>query len=528
MTYARHVSRKVTPQSEPIPGKQQVQNNAGGYTYVLDCWGQLERFLILGSAGGTYYVGERKLTKDNAACVETCANTDAVRTVNTISTISESGRAPKNDPAIFALALLASHPTTEVRRLALAALPKVARTATHLFQFLGECKELRGWGRGLRAAVAEWYNTKTVGSLAYQTTKYRNRNGYTHRDALRLCHAVPGNDADRQALYHWIVKGEYIDVGPGHPLAYVSGLRAIEAATSAKDAAKIISDYNLVMEHVPNSFLDATEVWEAMLPNLQPTSLIRNLGKMTAIGLLKPLSGAVDQVCSVLTDRAALKRARVHPFSILLALDTYGSGHGFRGKLTWQPVAAVRDALEAAFYAAFDAVEPSGKRHLLALDVSGSMNWTNIANSNITAAKGAACMAMVTMKSEPKTHLMGFSHQLVPIDISHLSRLDSVMQHIGQIPMGGTDCALPMIYAAKNNLEVDTFVVYTDNETWVGKMHPSQALLNYRRQSGINAKLIVVGMASTEFTIADPTDAGMLDVVGFDASCPSVMADFSR
>lgn len=528
MTYARHVSRKATPQSEPIPGKPQVQNNAGGYSYALDCWGQLERFLILGSAGGTYYVGERKLTKDNAACVEACANQDAVRTVNAICTISESGRAPKNDSAIFALALLASHPTTEVRQLALAALPKVARTATHLFQFIGECKELRGWGRGLRAAIAEWYNAKPVGGLAYQTTKYRNRNGYTHRDALRLCHARPGDDADRQALYRWIVKNECIGVEPGHPLALVSGLRAIEAATSAKDAAKIIRDYDLVMEHVPNTFLDSTEVWDAMLPQLQPTSLIRNLGKMTAIGLLKPLSEGTNRVCKVLTDVAALKRARVHPFSVLLALDTYGNGHGFRGKLTWQPVAAIRGALEEAFYAAFQAVEPSGKRHLLALDVSGSMGWTNIANSQITAAKGAACMAMVTMKTEPQTHLMGFSHQLVPIDISRLSRLDSVIERIGNIPMGGTDCALPMIYAAYEKLEVDTFVVYTDSETWAGKMHPSQALLNYRRQSGINAKLIVVGMTATEFTIADPTDVGMLDVVGFDSSCPSVMADFSR
>lgn len=528
MTYARHVSRKATPQSEPIPGKQQRQNNAGGYTYALDCWGQLERFLILGSAGGTYYVGERKLTKDNAACVETCAKKDAVRTVNTISTISESGRAPKNDPAIFALALLASHPTIEVRQLALAALPKVARTATHLFQFLSECKELRGWGRGLRAAVAEWYNAKPVAGLAYQTTKYRNRNGYTHRDALRLCHAHPGDDADRQALYRWIVKDECIGVEPGHPLAPISGLQAIKMAASAKDAAKIIRDYGLVMEHVPNTFLDDVEVWDALLPQLQPTSLIRNLGKMTAVGLLKPLSDGTNHVCKMLSDMAALKRARVHPFSLLLALDTYGSGHGFKGKLTWTPVSAIRDALEEAFYAAFQTVEPSGKRHLLALDVSGSMGWSFIANSKISAAKAAACMAMVTMKAEPKTHLMGFSHTLVPIDISRFSRLDSVVQHIGRIPMGGTDCALPMIYAAQNKLDVDTFIVYTDNETWAGRIHPSQALLNYRRRSGINAKLIVVGMTATEFTIADPTDAGMLDIVGFDASCPSIMADFSR
>jgi 60 kDa SS-A/Ro ribonucleoprotein len=47
-------------------------------------------------------------------------------------------------------------------------------------------------------------------------------------------------------------------------------------------------------------------------------------------------------------------------------------------------------------------------------------------------------------------------------------------------------------------------------------------------RSGIPAKLIVAGMASTGFSIADPDDGGMLDVVGFDSAAPAVMADFAR
>ena len=137
-------------------------------------------------------------------------------------------------------------------------------------------------------------------------------------------------------------------------------------------------------------------------------------------------------------------------------------------------------------------------------------------------------MSMVTHKIEPQTHVVGFSHNLVPMDISKRTSLTGVIQAIEKIPMGGTDCALPMIYALQNKLEVDAFVVYTDNETWAGQIHPSQALAQYRQATGINAKLIVVGMTATGFTIADPADAGMLDVVGFDASCPAVMADFIR
>jgi len=39
--------------------------------------------------------------------------------------------------------------------------------------------------------------------------------------------------------------------------------------------------------------------------------------------------------------------------------------------------------------------------------------------------------------------------------------------------------------------------------------------------------LAVVGMAASPFTIADPTDKGMMDFVGFDSSAPRVLADFS-
>ena len=525
---AKHVSTRVTPQSRPIPGKNQAQNNAGGYSYVLDCWHRLQRFLILGSEGGTYYVGERDLTAANANVVMECAVADPARTVEMVASISEEGRAPKNDPAILALAVLSAQNDPAVRRLALEALPRVCRTGTHLFQFIAACKELRGWGRGLREAVAKWYNDRALEKLAYQVTKYRNRAGYTHRDVLRLSHPKT-TEYDRNCLYHWIVKGEVPSLLP-NSLSLVAGLEAANALSSddVKQMLRLIGEYKLTLEHVPNHFLSSPLVWEALLPNLPPTAMIRNLGKMTSVGLLRPLSSPTKLVCDVLTNSDRLRGARVHPLSVLIAADTYSQGHGVKGGLTWQPVGQIRDALEEAFYSAFDAVESTGKRHLLALDVSGSMGWSYLANTQLSAAKAAACMAMVTHRVEPQTHVMGFSGSLVPIDISKKERLDALVQKIGAIPMGRTDCSIPMVYARQNRIEVDAFVVYTDNETWAGTIHPSQALLQYRQAMGIDAKLIVVGMTATQFTIADPSDPGMLDVVGFDASCPAVMADVVR
>ena len=94
--------------------------------------------------------------------------------------------------------------------------------------------------------------------------------------------------------------------------------------------------------------------------------------------------------------------------------------------------------------------------------------------------------------------------------------------------MGATDCALPMVWAERTKAAIDAIAVYTDSETWAPNIHPHQALKNYRKSSGRATKLAVVGLTATQFTIADPTDAGMMDFVGFDAAAPQIMSDFFR
>ena len=102
------------------------------------------------------------------------------------------------------------------------------------------------------------------------------------------------------------------------------------------------------------------------------------------------------------------------------------------------------------------------------------------------------------------------------------------MTRIAGMPFGGTDCALPMLYALERGIAADAFIIYTDSETWAGVIHPAVALKQYRERTGIPARLVVVGMVANGFSIADPNDAGMLDVVGFDTATPAVIADFIR
>jgi 60 kDa SS-A/Ro ribonucleoprotein len=268
-----------------------------------------------------------------------------------------------------------------------------------------------------------------------------------------------------------------------------------------------------------------------MAPHIGLTALIRNLGNMTEVGSIAPMK--VSHVVDRLKDKDELRRSRVHPFSILQTLAVYRSGHGVRGGKSWSPVPQVIDALDGAFYDAFANVEATGKRIMLALDVSGSMTRP-MGGSPLSCREASAALALVTLATEPNTSVVGFTAGpmwapgLTPLSISARQRLDDVVRTIDGLPFGATDCAQPMLHATQNNMEVDAFIIYTDSETWAGRIHPFQALQEYRRKTGINAKCVVVGMTSNGFSIADPNDGGMLDIVGFDASCPALISDFIK
>ena len=547
----RHGTRRV-PQWARIRGSDQVPNSAGGFAWAVDDWTRLHRFLILGSEGGSYYATQSTLTRENARAVERCLAEDGSRTVAEIVRVSREGRGPRNDPAIFALAMAAGLGDEIIRQAALDALTQVCRTGTHLFQFATFVEGFRGWGRSLRRGVGRWYSAQSPDTLGYQAVKYRQREGMTHRDLLRLSHPAErvsaGNPTlavsdQHTRLFEWIVRGGNTDGLP----RVVEGFARAQAVDTPKEAAALVREYRLPREAVASEHLTSPEVWDALLEQMPITAMIRNLATMTRVGVLEPGSTGAREVVAQLGDRQRIRKARIHPVAILAALRTYAAGHGARGRGVWNPVLEVVDALDGAFYSAFDSVEAAGKRLLLALDVSGSLIAGAVAGvPGLTPRDASAALALVTAATESRYEMVGFfagtgafttrgrgrfagrADGLTPLTISPRQRLDDVVKTVSDLPFGGTDCALPMLYARKLEREIDTFVIYTDAETWAGDIHPIQALRDYRRESGIDARLVVVGMVSNGFSIADPADRGMLDVVGFDTATPQLIADFAR
>ncbi len=541
--FTKHFSTKTTPQAQAIPGSNQVANTAGGFTWAVTDWVRLDRFLILGSEGGTFYIKERELTAENAAAVQRCIAEDGLRVVNTLVATSTSGRAPKADPTIFALAMCAKLGDEATRKAAYAALPQICRTGTHLMHFAEYAQGFGGWGRGMRKAVAGWFNDKPARDLAYQLVKYGSRDGWSTRDLLRLAHpraASPSHDR----LFAWVTSGALTDEAKADTaLELLTAVDELKRCDEVARAAELVRKHRIPREAVPTTWLTFAEIWDALLADMPMTAMIRNLATMTRVGLIKSGSEAAKLVAARLVDPARLAKARIHPIAVLAALTTYKSGQGARGNGTWAPVAKVVDALDAAFYLTFGSVEPSHKRTMLALDVSGSMTSGSIAGvPGLTPRIGSAAMALVTAATEREHHFVAFTAAsggyggqygggesgLRQLAISPRQRLDDVCKLVDGLPFGGTDCALPMTWAQRNRVDVDTFVIYTDSETWAGSVHPAQAIRAYRQARGIAAKVVVVGMTSNGFSIADPSDAGMLDVVGFDTATPAVISDFAR
>lgn len=497
------------------------RNTAGGETFLITPEQQLERFLILGTEGGTYYATESAITQENIKNVRNLLDHNPVYAIDLAAEISNSGRAMKNDQAILVLAMAFAHKDIKVRKLAAEKFNSIIRTGSHLLMFVDFVTALRGWGRLLKTTINKWYESQSVDDLAYQMLKYQNRNNWTQRDVLRSVH--PKATDLRNALYQYITHGDIamskyignhpfeIDIVHGYQLAKVAPVTAIR-------------DYGVTHEMLPTEAKQNPDVWRELAKTMPATALVRNLSNLTKHGVL--VGDMVDLVCERLSNTDWLKRSRVHPMFLFNAWKTYGSGQGYRGSGTWEPVQAVLDVLEKGIYNTFQYAESSGKRTLLALDVSGS---TGAQASGILASvrEVEAVMALTYVRSE-KAEVVAFSDRIVPFPIGESDTLASVENRMEYLPFGRTDCAQPMIYALNSGLEIDHFIVLTDNETWYGGTTPVNALRNYRKRMGINAKLSVVAMTATPFSIADPEDINMMDFVGADVNLPAALTAFAK
>jgi 60 kDa SS-A/Ro ribonucleoprotein len=533
------LSAVMTPQNRPLAGRGQVRNAAGGYVFAQDLWTRVEDFLILGTAGGTYYASAAELTMTNTEVLDRAIAADGPRLVALVTEIStaQPARAPKPRPCLFALASAAAKGDPATVQAVKAAFARVVRTTDHLAMFFGYWKNLAGKpapgksgtspviGRAMRTAFASWFAADDVHELAFRAVKARQRatpggEAMALRDIIRIAHPA-GRSPEHAVLIGWLA-GRISDADARVVLADVDDFLAAQAVSTPAETVRIIRDRRVPWEFLPSEQLAAPAVWDELIGTVGLTALIRNLARMTRIGAIAPLAAATDRVVARLTDGSALARARVHPMDLYLALGVYRGGS--------EPVPAIVDALEQAYELSFGNVVASGRRLLVAVDSSGSMTGRRVmANGTVlgSAYEVANTVAATLARVE------GAGVHVIDVDTSvHASRVSpraSLREIAGWHPSGGgTDLSLPFAWALRKRLPVDGVVVLTDSETWAGRQHPVQALAAYRRAVNPAARVVVVSLTPAGYSIADHADPGVLAVAGLDAALPKVIAAFLR
>lgn len=505
--------------TDRIPGT--VRNHDGGAVFELDALATARRFLIIGTQGGTYYQGEREITRENADILFQLAVERPVELVELIADVSERGLAPKVDPQLFALAVCTAEPGL-AREAAYREFGRIVRTGSHLLMWARYHKALGGGvSRSWRRAVSEWYLGRDADALAYQLAKYRQRDGWAQKDLIDMSHALKGEvPATHAAALKW-ARG---DAQTAHFMPQL--LAHLEESADPRSLIAMGASW----EMLPDAALAKPETWTALLEGarLPMTAALRQMGRMTQLGVFdayfsNPASASLKRMFD---DEEKLRRARVHPLSILLALRAYGEGSRRSGG-AFQPNMGAVELLNRAFYKAFETAPAAGKRTLVGVDVSPSMSA--LAFGGLTSAEIAIVLAMKIIASEPDSYAVGFANGVVPLGIHRLTSIENALAaaRVAARSWSATDPGKLIEHALEHRIEVDTFVMITDNEVNRG-LHAPDLLRKYRRETGIPAKLAVVATTATRFTIADPRDAGMLDIAGFGADVPALLTEFSR
>ena len=475
--------------------------------------------------------------------------------VRLVDEYSKEGRAVTLDPAIYTLAVCSLCNVLSVRRAAFSLLPKMCRRSTpqSLFSFLcfrrtdpsNPNSHHSGWGRAIRRAVAEYYNSYADDplKLAYHVTKYRCRKSWRHKDVVRLAHVTTTNPAIRYILAY-VARGleeanRRIN-GDGNEtiLRIRQYFQAVELARRGQcdlDAlCGYIAEFQLVREHLPTRSLRETMVWENLVVLMPMKCMLRNIGKMASLQLFGDGKPAEHCVLNFLGNEEKIVESKVHPTDFLLGLHQYRKGSSSVGRVTWIRRPEIEKGLEEGFYLSLGNVESTNKRFLVAVDLKA--NFRAVVKGEfdgITVGKCISSLVFALMKREPNCYACALgSDTVVPLNITEHSRLHDLENiWLRGVTVVKSTIQYLLEHAIQQRILADVIVVFTaDNTTLTDtEFTPGDALRNYQEQSGVrNARLVLVNMLSGGCTLQPEVNANMADIVGFDTHVLRAIQEFAR
>ena len=467
------------------------------------------RFLLTGSETGVYKAGSGGALRveNNPAFLQELQSFGPPVVDQILQPGNNAGA------ALFALAAASSprYATKETNARALAALPLVAAKARDLAVFAAYAGAMRGWGRGLRTAISNWYEQQPAEALVSQILKRPGKHLRDHRAILRRAH--PKAEALAQnALYQWISDGELGHLATPEVretvLRRAHGYELVSKAESLAAVLRLIEDYKLKPAMIPARWKTSPAVWEALIDHLSYRQLLRYLGALTQTGLLARGSEYSALAVARLADRRRVAAAGVHPLRIASAMRRY--------RLAGHAVESIFDALEEALHLAAEYATPRiyGKRLLVAIDGTGSMQGASVTGMpEVPAALAAVTLALSLARACDRTEVVAFEQEVRPVDFGPGIRIAEALNRVGAKPSRG-DVTAPLREAAWNRSRFDAVVIVTDRLS--RKSGLAEAWKMYRESTGVPAKLALVQLSSRDLSGRDAggTD-NSLDAIAF-------------
>ena len=437
---------------------------------------------------------------------------------------ASNGRAINNSAPLLALVLLSMGETPEAKHAFQEIFPQVVRTGSHFYEWLTYTKAMRGFGKIVREAGKSWLSNADVKALAYQLLKYQQRQGFSHRDALRLFHVKPSTE-DHNQLFQWVIQGwnNLPQEIPTDALAQIWWYEWLKR--NPEQTHEAIAKGRLTHEMAaPVGKMDKP-AWQLLFNEMPISALLRNLGSLTQMGVLTADNqDNLKRVAKVLNSAKHLRKGRIHPIDVLKALRTYQSGGQLgRSQKTWKPVPRIIYILERALELSFDVMKPTGKVFLHAIDVSGSMSYCSVSSIGLTCCEIATTMALATAKAEKHYVIRGFATDFRDLKITARDSFSGAIAKASNQNFGGTDASVAYDWAIRNNFKADVLCFWTDCESWAGSQHPSQALAKYRSKVNPQAKAVYVTLAPYDISLVDPQDSLSWDIAGFDPGTPRLI-----
>lgn len=510
----------VTQRTHPA----QVKNDDAGYVFRAPLMESLKRFLILGAEGATYYVTHAQHALRNVRVVRDALEQNPLQAIEMAHNVSVRGLAMKQDAALYVIAEALKHPDIDIRRKAAELSRDMTRTGSTFLTLIAYIGKERGIGKIVRGVISDWYNFREGDDLAFQVTKYANRAGWTHGDVLRRGHPRPVTAQHADIFSFLLHDAEKRGVWEGETSVAerLAAYNRLRGDISEKELIALIDRYNFPHDSIPTQKM-TDKVWAFLLEKgMATTALIRNLGQLSAKGLMDDPALRFKALQTLSPER--LVKGRVHPMTVFQALKTYAKGSGVRGAQTWQPHPRIVDALDEAFYDAFGSIEQRGMVIRVSLDHSQSMMQGNVLGMpDTTPAEASAAMAMVLAHQYPNATFTTFAAGCHETDIiSRRRRLDDIL---AAMPRRGemTDISCALDYHIRHN-SGGAIVMLTDGQVNTGK-HVYATLAELRRNRG-DVKMVVAMTEANQVALTLDDDPLSLGIAGFDASVPQLLNGF--